>query len=368
MRNNLLEISNVKFENQKLIIDGEIIDTLIHGYELIELVNHGANGIILKAKEIVTKKEIALKIWLNRKEDSSEQAANEIAKIEALDENMYSPYLVHYRGSGFFGKYNYCAIDYLAPKQYVTLKEYIRNDFSLYERYQIIKQIISGLRYAHEHDIYHGDLHPKNIMVEKSSKQIKIIDFGTSFRDKDYSKKRDNILMLQTAEFVLGKYYNKDILMNVDCNILPANVIRLIIKAMSKIVVLISFWKEGKNEEVIRSIVLFCVLVPFFNLKALVKILFDDEDNSNGEYKKIFLDILIEYLIRIGIIVSEDIDRGKVINKYTALQKIFVNICNHSSQEVDIYTVCSYDEVKRFNENLYMENITEREELEKLLE
>ena len=300
------------------------------------------------------------------------QASKEITKIEMLDEDTYSPYMLRYRGSGMFGKYNYCAMNYLEPKKYVTLKDYFEDDFSdrmnLYKRYNIIKQIVSGLRYAHEHNIYHGDLHTNNIMIEKSSGLVKIVDFGTSFRDKSYSRNRDNRLMMKTSTYVLGDFYNADILMNIDYANLPSNAIRLIVKAMSKIIVLNSFWEYRHNEELVKSISFFCALVPFFNLGKIVDMLFYENKSSDNKYKKIFLDTLIEYMTKCRIIVHDDKNRGEISEKYMDLQKRFIEICNTSCYEADIYNCCTWDEIKRFNENLYSENVTERDNIERILE
>ena len=51
----------------------------------------------------------------------------------------------------------------------------------------LIKQVLSCINYSHTNNIVHIDLKPGNLLHElpKDLFQIKIIDFGTSFVDKD---------------------------------------------------------------------------------------------------------------------------------------------------------------------------------------
>jgi calcium-dependent protein kinase len=44
----------------------------------------------------------------------------------------------------------------------------------------IIKQILSALNYMHTQGIIHRDIKPENMLFEKSSKRLKLIDFGIS--------------------------------------------------------------------------------------------------------------------------------------------------------------------------------------------
>lgn len=368
MKNVTFNNTNVSFDAGNLMIDGE--EVITDGYELLDLTNHGANGLILKAKEILTKKEVALKIWLNNKDDSRKQSVNEIKKIESLDENEYSPYMVHYRGSGLFGKYSYCAIDFLEPQEYLTLKEYLRDDLSLCERYNIINQIVKGLRTAHKYNIYHGDLHSKNILVERHDKTIKIIDFGTSFRNKEFSRYRDNKLMLETTKKILGKFNNEKIMLEIDKKNLPPNAVRLIIKAYEKILVLLSFENSSENEEIVKSIALFCSLVPFFNIFYISEILFRNNNISENreKLKKIYLDKILEIMIKKKVINRIDLKRSELERNYRILQKKFIEICKKYPSEVNIYFAINFDDIKRFNENLYFIDLSEEKQIEEMIE
>ena len=44
----------------------------------------------------------------------------------------------------------------------------------------IYQQIISGLEYLHKNNIVHRDIKPENLIINKKTKELKIVDFGLS--------------------------------------------------------------------------------------------------------------------------------------------------------------------------------------------
>lgn len=67
------------------------------------------------------------------------------------------------------------------------LKNYIKTGINEEEARDIIKQILIALNYIHTEGFMHRDIESENILINKTTKLIKIIDFGyvrqvTSFR------------------------------------------------------------------------------------------------------------------------------------------------------------------------------------------
>lgn len=96
-----------------------------------------------------------------------------------------------------------------------TLKSYLESRHpSLHTRYKIMNDIVKALRIAHSKDIYHGDLHDRNILISNCG-EIKVLDFGTSLGKKEYSMSRDSQLMYKLGKTVMGNHnYKKLIWMN----------------------------------------------------------------------------------------------------------------------------------------------------------
>lgn len=65
----------------------------------------------------------------------------------------------------------------------VTLHEWIENNPSQQERYDVLLQILDGVNYIHSHQVIHRDLKPRNILVTRNGQHVKVIDFGLSDTD-----------------------------------------------------------------------------------------------------------------------------------------------------------------------------------------
>jgi len=85
----------------------------------------------------------------------------------------------------------------------MNLDEYLEEDLGFEERIHYWNAISSALCYAHSKEVWHGDLHLQNIMVDKH--WLKIIDFANSSflgsREWVLSMASDNIKTLVNILF-----------------------------------------------------------------------------------------------------------------------------------------------------------------------
>ncbi|CAD8133730.1 unnamed protein product [Paramecium octaurelia] len=84
--------------------------------------------------------------------------------------------------------------------------------FSEKDAAKLIKQVLLGLNYCHQHKIVHRDIKPENIVFESKDKKgtIKIIDFGTSRIFEPHKKMNQKIgTPYYIAPEVLKKKYNE---------------------------------------------------------------------------------------------------------------------------------------------------------------
>ena len=54
------------------------------------------------------------------------------------------------------------------------------NQFSQIEKYELCLKIFKAIEEAHNNNVLHRDIKPSNIMYNVETKEVKIIDFGTS--------------------------------------------------------------------------------------------------------------------------------------------------------------------------------------------
>ena len=94
-------------------------------------------------------------------------------------------------------------------KEFIDNEEYNKEDVSL-----IFKQLVSAMLSLHQAELFHRDIKPGNIIIEKSSKKIKLIDFGMTdyySKNKEYSP-RVGTLPFKAPELLLEfKHYNSSV-------------------------------------------------------------------------------------------------------------------------------------------------------------
>ncbi len=158
-------------------------------FTILNIISHGAYGIVNKASINETNKIVVLKIVnlneLNTK--LQEISCNEGSIIEMFNHpNIIKCY-------GYFTE----KIDNV--NYYVTVLEYIpgndlynvviKNEkFSECVASNIIRQLLTTVKYCHNMGVMHRDIKPENIMVLKNTKNnptIKLIDFGLSTIEKE---------------------------------------------------------------------------------------------------------------------------------------------------------------------------------------
>ena len=70
----------------------------------------------------------------------------------------------------------------------------------------ILKKLLTALKYLHDKGIMHRDISPDNILLDKNN-NVKITDFGISAIHKDYKPQNQNIEeVLISKETVVGRY------------------------------------------------------------------------------------------------------------------------------------------------------------------
>ncbi len=138
----------------------------IHNYNIVEQLGQGAFSIVFKGNNIVTGKEVAIKV----SKDPGQRLKHESKILMYLNRERVAcaPTLYWYGACGS----NSCIATtlYKKPLEPVT---------ALHKGLVLCGQIISGLQAIHMTGIVHSDIKPDNFMLDHTDK-ISIIDFGLS--------------------------------------------------------------------------------------------------------------------------------------------------------------------------------------------
>ena len=151
-------------------------ETISH-YKIIEKIGSGGMGIVYKAQDLKLDRFVALKFLpphLTSSEDEKQRFIHEAKAASALQHNNICN--IHEIDETEDGQLFICMDYYEGDTLDKRIKE---KPLPIDEATDIAIQIAQGLAKAHEKDIVHRDIKPKNIMLDVSG-NVKIVDFGVS--------------------------------------------------------------------------------------------------------------------------------------------------------------------------------------------
>jgi serine/threonine-protein kinase len=160
-------------------------------YELGEVIGEGATGIVHEAKEIskiFNKRPVAIKIInpgiaSNKKKDLF---IEEVRTYLELDESAARYNILPIREADIYidpktkEKIPFCVM--LLVEEAKSLTAYVKEkeDINDFTKLKVFVQICEAVQYAHSNDIFHGDLKPSNILINKKGRPW-VIDFGLAY-------------------------------------------------------------------------------------------------------------------------------------------------------------------------------------------
>jgi serine/threonine-protein kinase len=143
-------------------------------YEIIKLIGQGQFGRVFAARHLKTGSLVALK-ELAIETLSTASFLREFSSLVTLSH----PNIVNCQALEYSKKFRYLVMDYYEEG---TLRDYLERvkKISLEQSLKIVRDILSGLDYAHSRQIIHCDLKPENILLESDRDNItaSIADFG----------------------------------------------------------------------------------------------------------------------------------------------------------------------------------------------
>jgi serine/threonine-protein kinase len=143
-------------------------------YEIVEELGAGANGRVLKVQHLITRRREAMKVLVDNKPDSPEQAQRFLREIR-LQASLDHPGIAAVHNAFWLGDDLVMIMELIEGQTLATLLEHRR--FSLEQSLTIIRQVLEALAYAHSHGVVHRDVSPNNIIVNAQGK-VKLTDFG----------------------------------------------------------------------------------------------------------------------------------------------------------------------------------------------
>lgn len=202
---------NYKYEDKKIKvkIGDSWIEPNFERYDNIEpLGEPGANGVVIKGTHKITKRDDAIKIWLPRRINGKnvireEQYIAEVQKIAKLND----PRIVTIHDAWFENGCYCCSMDFIDG---ITYEKWLEDNKNINTRVKMLLKIFDTIFFYQTQDIIHGDIHARNILIDKKD-EVHIIDFGTSSLSSyaEQSIHRENFLMYELIEKTLENQFDE---------------------------------------------------------------------------------------------------------------------------------------------------------------
>jgi len=142
------------------------------GYELLNILGRGGQGLVLLGVKRSTGRRYAVK-FLPPEQAHTFQPPAELKHL-ALLANLSHPYIVAIEDRGAVGDYPYIIMEYAGDRSLKDL--FSRHPHPLPLALQYLEQAASGLSYLHQHGVLHLDIKPGNIFL--LGETARLGDFG----------------------------------------------------------------------------------------------------------------------------------------------------------------------------------------------
>lgn len=148
---------------------------IIAGYEIKEELSRGGQGIVYRAIQRSTKREVAIKVLLEGPFASRDARRRFEREIE-LVAGFKHPNIVTVFDSGMMSDgRQYCVMDHVSG---IRLDRYIADHcLGIKEALGLFVMVCDAVNYAHRRGVIHRDLKPSNILVDEQG-QPRVLDFG----------------------------------------------------------------------------------------------------------------------------------------------------------------------------------------------
>ena len=142
-------------------------------YRLLGRLGSGGMADVWCAEDSLLNRRVALK-FLHPRFAQDEQFVERFRREASAAAGLQHPNVVGVFDRGTVNGSHYIAMEYVEG---ASLKDLIGRGLSVGEAVEIVRQVLAGVKYAHERGIIHRDLKPQNVLVD-SEGRARVTDFG----------------------------------------------------------------------------------------------------------------------------------------------------------------------------------------------
>lgn len=147
----------------------------IPGYRIMRKLGSGAMATVFLARQLSLDRLVAIKV-LPKKFSSNAKFIERFYKEGRAAAKLNDPNVVGAYDVGQAGEHHYFVMEYVDGDT-VYDRIVAKKRFSESEAIEVVRQVASALKHAHERGFIHRDIKPKNIMISRSG-TVKLADLG----------------------------------------------------------------------------------------------------------------------------------------------------------------------------------------------
>lgn len=178
----------------------------IGSYELESELGRGGMGVVFRARDLVLKRVVALKLLPIQDLGGQDLLQRFLLEGRALAQ-LRHPQIVSVYSLGHVDGYAYIAMECLEGNSLHLLSR--RRLLSPLDAIQIFAEIADGLNHAHKSGIIHRDVKPGNIIVDQAGSS-KLIDFGIaklSQQDDEMNVRTETGVLIGTLNYIAPELF-----------------------------------------------------------------------------------------------------------------------------------------------------------------
>ena len=168
-------------------------------YELQKRISEGGMGVVFKAYHVRQRIHVAIKLLKSERVDENNIARfkQEAWAISAFDH----PNIVKVRDLSLHAGMHFIAMDFIDGEDLLAVG--FKRELTFWQIADAIDKLADVLRLVHGRNIWHRDIKPQNIIMDRNL-DIKLIDFGiaTVEREQDEATKTADGLIMGTPAFL----------------------------------------------------------------------------------------------------------------------------------------------------------------------
>jgi serine/threonine protein kinase len=173
----LVDAGLTKFQ-ARAVVAGHAAKLLFGPYVVLDKVGEGGMGVVYKARHARLGRIDALKVLRTDKVASRTVAKRFLREIQVTS-RLAHPHVVRAYDAGVVGKQLYLATEFVDGTDLGTVVQ-ARGPLSVADACLVVYQAALALRHVHEKGLVHRDMKPSNLIRDRATGAVKVLDLGLS--------------------------------------------------------------------------------------------------------------------------------------------------------------------------------------------